>query len=58
MLVMQKDPKETEEEPSHFISFMRQKVLGVDPDDIIHKHMDQTPFPCSFPFNQTLERKG
>jgi len=36
-----KDHKETEEESSHFRSLMRQKVMGIDPDDIIS--MDQTP---------------
>ena len=44
--VAQKDHKETEEESAHFMTLMRQKVLGMDPDDIIN--MDQTPVPQSF----------
>ncbi len=54
--VAQKDHKETEEESAHFMNLMRQKVLGMDPDDIIN--MDQTPVPYSFPSNRTLDKKG
>ena len=54
--VMQKDHNETEEESAHFMTLMRQKVLGMDPDDIIN--MDQTPVPYSFPSNRTLDKKG
>ena len=44
--VAQKDHKETEEESAHFMNLMRQKVLGMDPDDIIN--MDQTQYPTPF----------
>ena len=52
----QKDHKETEEESSHFVTLMRQKVLGMNPDDVIN--MDQTPILYTFPSNRTLEKKG
>ena len=35
---------------------MRQKVLGMNPDDVIN--MDQTPIPYTFMSNCTLEKKG
>jgi hypothetical protein len=54
--VAQKDHKETEEESAHFMTLMRQKILGMNPDDIIN--MDQTPIPYSFPSNRTLDKKG
>jgi hypothetical protein len=54
--VTQKDHKETEEESAHFMTLMRQKVLGMNPDDTIN--MDQTPVPHSFPSNRTLDKKG
>ena len=56
MHVAQKDHKETEEESAHFMTLMQQKVLGMNPDDIIN--MDQTPVPYSFPSNRTLDKKG
>ena len=56
MHMAKKDHKETEEESSHFMSLMRQKVLGIDPDDIIN--MDQTPIHYLFPSNHTLDKKG
>ena len=54
--VAQKNYKETEEESSHFMALMRQKVAGMNPDDVIN--MDQTPIPYTFPSNRTLEKKG
>jgi len=54
--VAQKDHRETEEESAHFVDFMRQKVSGMDPDDVLN--MDQTPIPYSFPSSRTLEKKG
>jgi hypothetical protein len=54
--VAQKDHKETEEESAHFMTLMRQKVLGMNPDDIIN--INQTPVPYSFPSNQTLDKKA
>ena len=35
---------------------MRQKIIGMDPDDILN--MDQTPIPYSYHSNRTLEKKG
>jgi hypothetical protein len=52
----QKHYKETKEEASHFIEFMRTKLEGKDPCDIIN--MDQTPIPYSFHSNRTLENRG
>ena len=52
----QKYYKETQEESTHFIEFMRTKIAGKDPCDIIN--MDQTPIPYSFHLNKTLENKG
>jgi hypothetical protein len=54
--VAQKDHRETEEESAHFVNFMRQKVSGMDPEDVLN--MDQTPIPYSFPSSRTLEKKG
>jgi hypothetical protein len=54
--VTQKNHKKTEEESSHFVVLMRQKVLGMNPDDVIN--MDRTPIPYTFPFDHTLEKKG
>jgi hypothetical protein len=42
----QKNSQETDEESKHFIAFMKDKVAGKDPCDIIN--MDQTPIPYSF----------
>ncbi len=47
---------EKKEEVSHFMSLMRQKVSGMDPDDVIN--MDKTPIAFSFPSNWTLKKKG
>jgi uncharacterized protein YbcV (DUF1398 family) len=52
----QKHFKETQEEATHFIEFMRTKLKGKDPCNIIN--MDQTPIPYSFHSNMTLENKG
>ncbi len=54
--VAQKDHRETEEESTHFLTLMRQKVSGMDPEDVLN--MDQTPIPYSFPSSRTLEKKG
>ena len=54
--VAQKDHRETEEESTHFVTLMRQKVSGMDPADVLN--MDQTPIPYSFPSSRTLEKKG
>ena len=54
--VAQKNHQETEEESSHFIALMKQKLAGMNPDDVIN--MDQTPIPFTFPSNRTLEKKG
>ena len=54
--VAQKNHKETEEESSHFVALMRQKVSGMNPDDVIN--MDWTPIPFTFPPNQTWEKKS
>ena len=35
---------------------MRQKIIGMDPDDIVN--MDQTPIPYSYHSNRTLKKKG
>ena len=53
--VAQNDHKETEEELSHFMALMRQKV-GTNPDDVIN--MDQTPILYTSLSNCTLENKG
>jgi hypothetical protein len=53
---VQKNFHETEEELRHFIQFMKDKVLGKDPCDIIN--MDQSPIPYSFHSARTLEVKG
>jgi hypothetical protein len=47
--VAQKDHRETEEESSHFLTLMRQKVAGMCPEDVLNT--DQTPIPYSFPSN-------
>jgi hypothetical protein len=47
--VAQKDHRETEEEYSHFLTLMRQKVAGMGPEDILN--MDQTQIPYSVPSN-------
>lgn len=52
----QKHFQETEEESKHFIEFMKAKLAGKDPCDVIN--MDQTPIPYSFHSNKTLENKG
>jgi hypothetical protein len=52
----QKHFKETEEESNHFIKFMRTKIAGKDPCNIIN--MDQTPIPFYFHSNKMLETKG
>jgi hypothetical protein len=52
--VAQKNHRETEEESSHFLVLMRQKVSAMNPDDVLN--MDQTPIP--FTFHRTLEKKG
>ena len=52
----QKHFHETEQESKHFIEFMKAKLAGKDPCDIIN--MDQTPIPYSFHSNKTLENKG
>ena len=52
----QKNFHETEEESCHFIQFMKDKVSGKDPCDIIN--MDQSPIPFSFHSARTLEAKG
>jgi hypothetical protein len=54
--VAQKNHQETEEESSHFLVLMKQKLSGMNPDDVIN--MDQTPIPFTFPSNRTLEKKG
>jgi hypothetical protein len=54
--VAKKGHTETAEESFHFISLMRQKIAGMNPDDIID--MDQTPIPYSYHSNWTLEAKG
>jgi hypothetical protein len=41
--VAQKNHQETEEESSHFLVLMRQKLSAMNPDDVIN--MDQTPIP-------------
>jgi hypothetical protein len=56
MHTAQKHFKETQEEASHFIEFMRTKLQGKDPCDIIN--MDQTPILHSFHSNKTLENRG
>ena len=52
----QRNYQETEEESRHFIQFMKDKVSGKDPCDIIN--MDQSPIPYSFHSDKTLETKG
>ena len=52
----QKHFHEPEQESKHFIEFMKAKLAGKDPCDIIN--MDQTPIPYSFHLNKTLENKG
>ena len=54
--VAQKNYRETQEESSHFLVLMRQKVSAMNPDDVLN--MDQTPIPFTFPSNRTLEKKG
>ena len=54
--VVQKNHKEAEEEVIHFIMMMYEKVVWMDPEDIIN--MDQTPIPYSYHTSQTLEKKG
>ncbi len=51
----QKHYKETEEELKHFINFMRAKLAGRDPRDIIN--MDQTPILYSFHSIKMLKNK-
>jgi len=52
----QKHFKKTEQESKHFIEFMKAKLAGKDPCDIIN--MDQSPILYSFHSNKTLESKG
>ncbi len=54
--VAQKNHNETTQESLHFLSLMGQKIIGMDPDDIVN--MDQTPIPYSYHSNRTLEKKG
>jgi hypothetical protein len=54
--VAQKDHHETLQESQHFISMMRHKVAGMNPDDVLN--MDQTPIPFSYHAHRTLEKKG
>ncbi len=54
--VAQKNHKNTEEDARHFMSYMRQKVASMDPDDVIN--MDQTPIPYSYHTSRTLALKG
>jgi hypothetical protein len=42
----QKNSQEMDEESKHFNAFMKDKVAGKDPCDIINMH--QTPIPYSF----------
>ena len=51
----QKNSQETDEESTHFIIFMKDKVTGKGPCDI--NNMDQTPIPYSF-HSKTLQTKG
>ena len=52
----QKHYKETQEDSADFIKFVRTKIAGKDPCDIIN--MDQTPIPYLFHLNKTLENTG
>lgn len=52
----QKHFTETTDESKDFISMIRVKVQGRDPDDILN--MDQTPIPYSYHSNKTLEAIG
>jgi hypothetical protein len=54
--VTQKDHKEKEEEYHYFILIMRNKIAGMDPDDVIN--MDQTSIPYSYHTFCILEKKG
>ena len=54
--VAQKNHKDAEDDAQHFLSYMRQKVAAMDPDDVIN--MDQTPIPYSYHASRTLELKG
>jgi len=54
--VAQKNHKDAEEEAANFMMMMRQKVVQMDPDDVIN--MDQTPIPYSYHTSQTLDKKG
>ena len=52
----QKHFLEMEVESQDFIAFIKAKIAGKDPCDVIN--MDQTPIPFSFHSNKTLEIKG
>ena len=52
----QKNFQETKDESVDFIALMKEKVAGVNPEDILN--MDQTPIPYSFHTTRTLEKKG
>ena len=52
----QKHFQETEQESKHFIKFMKAKLVGKDPCDIIN--MDQTPILYLFHSDKMLENMG
>jgi hypothetical protein len=52
----QKHFQETKQESKHFIKFMKAKLVGKDPCDIIN--MDQTPILYSFHSNKMIKNKG
>lgn len=54
--VAQKDHKDTEEKSCHFIHMMRNKVAGMDLDDVFNMH--QMPMPYSYHSLCDLEKKG